>query len=176
MRMKCILVVIAAWGWCGTASAQLFGQPGSGTTYGLSGLGPSGGFMPNIYNPQSQPLSPYLNMFRGANNPAANYYFGTRPGTVGGSGGGMGGAPNIAVGGPRTLFFPGLASGADPLDLPEADPTSATVLPPAGHPVVFNNTMGYFPNPFGNRFGGGNNRMGMGGAGGNRPPQAAPRR
>ena len=177
MKAKWIVAAVGVLGWSESASAQLLGQPGSGTTYGLSGLGPSGGFMPNIYNPQTQPLSPYLNMFRGANNPAANYYFGTRPGTVAGMGGMMGGAPGIAMGGPRGLFFPQLASGPDPLDLPEADPASATALPPAGHPVYFNNTMGYFPSPFGNR--GGNNRGGPsggpGGGGGNKRTTATRR-
>lgn len=162
MRVKMIAAMIGVLGGCGVASAQFqgFGQPGSG-----GGYGPNSGFAPNIYNPQSQPLSPYLNMFRGSGNPAANYYFGTRPGTVGGGGGGGGGAPNIAFGGNRGLFFPQLASGPDPFDLPEADPASHTALPPAGHPVYFNNTMGYFPNPFGNRGGGRNgmnNRQGQG--------------
>ena len=73
MKMKLFIAAVGALGWCGIASAQPFGQPGFGS---------NGSFMPNIYNPQSQPLSPYLNMFRGGGNPAANYYFGTRPGTV----------------------------------------------------------------------------------------------
>src|SRR6266480_6093119 len=81
-----------------------YGQPGYGYG-GLGGYGGQGGFgggpfMPNIYNPQTQPLRPYLNLFRGS-NPATNYYYGVRPGTVGGGGGGFGGAPNIAVGGNR---------------------------------------------------------------------------
>ena len=135
MRMKYAMSVVGLLALNGAAAAQ----PGN-----------SGLLMPNIYNPQSQPLSPYLNMFRGSNNPAANYYFGTRPGTVGGSVGGMGGgAPNMAMGAARGLFFPQIASGPEPLDLPEADPHGTTALPPAGHPVYFNNTMGYFPSPFG---------------------------
>jgi len=131
----------------------------------------AGPLMPNIYNPQSQPLSPYLNMFRGPNNPGANYYFGTRPGTVGGMG--MmtgGGAPGMAMGGGRGFYFPQLASGPESLDLPEADPASSTALPPAGHPVFFNNTMGYFPTTFGM------NRGGQGAGTGNRPQAAPPRR
>jgi len=126
------------------------------------------GLMPNIYNPQSQPLSPYLNMFRGTNSPASNYYFGTRPGTVGGGGGMMGGLlPGMAMSGGRGAFFPQMASGPDEIDLPTADPNGTTALPPAGHPVFFNNTMGYFPTPLGNR--------GMQGLG-NRQQQPAPRR
>jgi hypothetical protein len=151
MRMKWIATMIGVLGGCGVASAQF--PPGN----------PASGLMPNIYNPQTQPLSPYLNMFRDANNPAANYYFGTRPGTVGGQGWGGGGAPGMAVGGGGgRLFFPQVASpGPDEIILPEADPLGTTALPPAGHPVFFNNTMGYFPSPFGANRGTG--------AGGNRP-------
>lgn len=102
--------------------------------------------MPNIYNPQTQPLSPYLNLLSGI-NPGVNYYYGVRPGTLG-----MGpmrgsGAPFIAPGGNRPLFFPQLAMAPDPLADRTTDPDR--VLPPAGHPVVFNNTLGYFPTPFG---------------------------
>lgn len=164
MWMKLIGTALGVLGWSAFAAAQYpnpFGPPGSGN------------FMPNIYNPQSQPLSPYLNMFRGTGNPAANYYFGTRPGTVGGAGGAMGGAPNIALGGNRALFFPQLASGPDSSGLPEADPGSGTVLPPAGHQVVFANTMGYFPSAFGATNRGG--RPGMMGMGNNRQ-SASPRR
>lgn len=102
--------------------------------------------MPNIYNPANQPLSPYLNLLRGG-NPGVNYFYGVRPGTVGGWGGRGGSAPFIAAGGPRTPFFPHLATAPDPLEGNEADPGAA--LPPAGHPVLFNNTMGYFPSPLG---------------------------
>jgi hypothetical protein len=57
------------------------------------------GAMPNIYNPVNQPLSPYLNLLRGG-NPGVNYYYGVRPGTVGGTGQGLG-APFTASGGQR---------------------------------------------------------------------------
>jgi len=193
MRKKWIAAMIGVLVWSSTGAAQYpgqYGQPGYsgfgggfggyGGLSGMGGFGPFGGyggsggnFMPNIYNPQTQPLSPYLNMFRGNANPAANYYFGTRPGTVAGGGWGGGGAPNIAMGGNRGLFFPQLASGPDPLELPEADPASATALPPAGHPVFYGNTMGYFPGSFGR----GGMRPGMMGAGNmNRPNTTAPRR
>ena len=145
-----------------------FGQPGAGySPYGF-GAGaqypqfPSGGnpgnVLPNYFNPQNQPLSPYLNLFRNT-NPATNYYYGVRPGTIGGAGS-LGGAPNIAPGGFRPPFFPQLAFGPDPLaPLDSAVPQGAT-LPPAGHPVVFNNTLGYFPGAFGRGI-----RPGLAGAG-----------
>lgn len=103
-------------------------------------------FQPNIYNPARQPLSPYLNLLNGNNNPAVNYYYGVRPGTVAGFQAG-GGAPFIAPGGNRMVFFPQLAAAPDPVQPPEAGPGAA--LPPAGHPVVFNSTGGYFPSPTG---------------------------
>src|SRR5436309_10607590 len=62
--------------------------------------------MPNIYNPQSQPLSPYLNLLRGGNQ-ASNYYYGVRPGTVGG-GAAFGAASQLAPGGMRAPFLPQL--------------------------------------------------------------------
>ncbi len=175
MWMKLIGTTIGVLGWSALAAAQFPGQPGYGGFPGGGGFsgGNNGQFMPNIYNPQTQPLSPYLNLNRGNGNSAANYYFGVRPGTVGGMGGAMGGAPNIAMGGNRGLFFPQLASGPDPLGLPDADPNSSTALPPAGHPVMFANTLGYFPYPFGNR-GGSGMRPGMQGMGNNRGGQQGP--
>lgn len=114
-------------------------------------------FMPNIYNPQTQPLSPYLNLLRSGSDPATEYYYRVRPGTLGMGGRGAFGAPFLAGGGNRPLFFPQFAAAGDP--------TSATgeyVLPPAGHPVVFENTMGYFPSPFGQA---GGARSGLAGLG-----------
>lgn len=161
MNVKWIVTTLGMFIWSDPVGAQFpggFGLPGAGG----GAFGMPGPFMPNIYNPQTQPLSPYLNMFRG--NPAVNYYYGTRPGTVAGMGGMAGGGPSLAMGGNRGLFFPQLVSGSDVFDLPEADPNSSTALPPAGHPVFFNNTMGYFPSTIGNR--GGNQRPGQTGGGG----------
>ena len=141
-----------------SAQYQYPGQP-----YPTAPSYPPGGVMPNIYNPANQPLSPYLNLLRGGNQ-GVNYYYGVRPGTTGGFGQGIG-APFTAAGGPRMPFFPQLAAAPDPLQPPEAGP--GAVLPPAGHPVVFNNTLGYFPSPYGNR---GGPRPGLAGVGG------APRR
>lgn len=162
------LVTAVTLAMAGVASAQ-FQQPYYGGMGGAGGYPPSA-FMPNIYNPQNQPLSPYLNLLRGG-NAGVNYYYGVRPGTMGGMGFGYG-APFMAFGGNRPLFFPELANAPEPLEPREADSTH--VLPPAGHPVFFNNTMGYFPSPFGNRRGGygggGYGGFGRPGGSGSTPP------
>jgi hypothetical protein len=122
-------------------------------------------FMPNIYNPQTQPLSPYLNLLRGG-NVATNYFYGVRPGTVGMGNGRGGGAPFMAGGGNRAVFFPQLAMAPDPLAGEDAT-GPGSVLQPAGHPVVFNNTLGFFPSPFGQA---GGARPGLAGVGTTRAP------
>ena len=153
-------------------SGGAFGQPGYGGGFGQPGYGGGSGafspnagpFAPNPYNPQTQPLSPYLNLLRGS-NPATNYYYGVRPGTVGGRGGIGGGSPNIAAGGNRAAFFPQLAYGPDPFSTPDPETgAGANVLPPAGHPVVFQNTLGYFPGSVGR-----GSRPGLSGVGNTRP-------
>ncbi len=154
--MRFLLMTVAVLGSAGTAAAQYPMQQQQ--QY------PPGGVMPNIYNPQNQPLSPYLNLLRGG-NPGVNYYYGVRPGTVGGAGQGGLGAPFTAAGGNRTLFFPQLANAQDPFQPREVGVGS--VLPPAGHAVVFSNTMGYFPSPFGSR---GGSRSGLAGIGTSVPP------
>jgi hypothetical protein len=154
---RLILTAVAALGITATASAQnqFPAQPYGGGQY----YPPPSSFMPNIYNPANQPLSPYLNFFR--NNPAVNYYYGVRPGTSGGFGFGALGAPFTAPGGNRPLFFPQLANAPDPLQSYDAQAQPGDVLPPAGHPVVFNNTLGYFPSPFGARGTGATQRTGL---------------
>jgi hypothetical protein len=98
-----------------------------------------GGQMPNIYNQQTQPLSPYLQMNR--NNPAVNYYYGTRPGT--GAGGYLGLNGNVGAGNNmmfmKQTFFPYVDTIATN-DLEIAGP----VLRATGHPVAFNNPLYYF--------------------------------
>ena len=39
---------------------------------------PQQNYLPNFYNRQTQPLSPYLNLLRGG-DPGINYYYGVRP-------------------------------------------------------------------------------------------------
>jgi hypothetical protein len=145
----------------GVASAQYPTQPYPG------GYGPAinpGDFMPNIYNPRSQPLSPYLNLLRNA-DPGTNYYYNVRPGTVGMGARSLGGPAAGGVGGNRPVFFPQLAAAPDPLGGSLSGP--GDVLPPAGHPVVFGNTMGFFPSPVGQA---GGSRGGLSGLGNTRPP------
>ncbi|HVK10752.1 MAG TPA: hypothetical protein VM597_18435 [Gemmataceae bacterium] len=91
---------------------------------------------PNPYSRQTQPLSPYLNLLRGGNS-AVNYYYGVRQGTGPGVQGMMG-QPGLA---PRQTFFPVVDT------LAEFQSEESKGLPrmaPTGHPVGFNNTMGYF--------------------------------
>jgi hypothetical protein len=183
--MRFIVTVALTIALSGAAAAQYPTQPFPGTQpgqygplgqYGLGqpgygfGSGPGfnpNNFMPNIFNPQTQPLSPYLNLNRGG-DPAANYYYGVRPGTLGMGGRGFGGGPFLAGGGNRMLYFPQLAAAPDPTAEPPGQPGSGTVLPPAGHPVVYNNTMGFFPAPFGQAGGARPGLSGLGAARGGR--------
>ena len=77
-----------------------------------------------------------LNSFVG--NPAVNYFYGVRPGTVGGNYAGAfgyGGAANVQ----RQTYFPYVDTLAE---LEPTDPRSG--MPPTGHPSGFNNTLGYY--------------------------------
>ncbi|QJW99304.1 hypothetical protein [Frigoriglobus tundricola] len=150
---RLLTALAAALAAAGSASAQ-YQQP----YYQPSPFYQTPGAQPNIYNPQNQPLSPYLNLLRGG-NAGVNYYYGVRPGTAGGTGFGLG-APFTTSGATRQPFFPQLANAPDPLQPVEVG--VGNVLPPAGHPVVYNNTLGYFPSPFGNR---GGSRSGIAGIG-----------
>src|SRR5438552_3890625 len=102
LAAACVLGAVA------TASAQQYPQ--------YPPLNPAN-VMPNVYNPQYQPLSPYLNLLRGGNS-GVNYYYGVRPGTLGGAGS-IGGAGMLAPGGMRMPFMPQLASTPDAVELPE---------------------------------------------------------
>jgi hypothetical protein len=142
--MRATILGAAAWvlGLTGTAAAQQLGFPSGGQNYAVPGfptVNPQN-VMPNIYNPRTQPLSPYLNLLRGG-SAGVNYYYGVRPGTTGG--GAMYGAGAGGGLGPRVGGFPFQYTADDALLLPE--PGEGYALPPAGHPTVFNNTLGYFP-------------------------------
>lgn len=112
---------------------------------------PPGGYAPNFYNRQTQPLSPYLNLLRGG-DPGINYYYGVRPGLqsqglpTGLGSGGPNGISQLRMG-----FLPATQNPTqEPAQLPEAgEPISS--LPSSGHPVTFN---GIPTSSFGlNRFG-----------------------
>jgi hypothetical protein len=159
--MRAKLLGTAGWvlGLAASAAAQQPGEP-AGPGYavpGFSTVSPQN-VMPNIYNPRTQPLSPYLNLLRGG-NPGVNYYYGVRPGTTGGAA--TFGAAGLAPGGSRPTSFPIQFTADDALVMPE--PGEGYILPPAGHPTAFNNTMGYFPGP---SAGGQRPRPGIGGGGG----------
>lgn len=91
---------------------------------------------PNVFNRDTQPLSPYLNLLRGGNT-AANYYYGVRPSQ---SGGPLGSPFSVGMGTQgRQTFFPKI----DTLfELEESKPGDG--LKPTGHPFGFNNSLGYF--------------------------------
>ena len=170
----------------GVASAQYnFGTPyGSGGGNGVPGYpstSPAAGFpgvfpnaatfMPNFYNRQTQPLSPYLNMLRGG-SPAVNYFYGVRPGLP--NGGAPLGQMNTQMMGQSQLrsgYFPVVQAG-EPLNLPEAGRT--VTLPPSGNGgAVYGNRFGTasggYPGVGGN-MGGGRSGAGNGFTGGGAPP------
>src|SRR5438477_9531075 len=168
LGMGCVL------GLAGPAAAQYPGAYGGYGGYGAPGYGYGSNVMPNIYNPRNQPLSPYLNLLRGG-NPGVNYYYGVRPGTVGGAGG-MGPGAFMAPGGSRPPYFPVQYGEPDSIELPAPDRERGYVLPPAGHPVVYNNTLGYFPGGPGMRGAPRPGLAGPGGTGGGNRPTTTPKR
>jgi len=142
--------------------------PGYPTPYGAGSTGmgyaPPGGYMPNYYNRQNQPLSPYLNLLRGG-SPATNYFFGVRPGVMATAPGF--GQSNFPIGGASPLrsgFLPAAANPtSEPIELPTAG-QPITSLSPSGHPVSFGRTGMNGP-------GSGASSAGRPGVLGNRPQQ-----
>lgn len=115
----------------GPAFAQV-GIPGAPTPY--PGLPTQGTYLPNFYNRQTQPLSPYLNLLRGT-NPGVNYFYGVRPGLP------SGGQPvpgaigrNGPAASPTYTYLPGSAG--------QLDPAEGYILPPAGHTNTYGNYFG----------------------------------
>jgi len=111
-----------------SASALAQGVPNAGVP-----VPAPGSYMPNYYNRQSQPLSPYLNMFRGS--PGVNYYSGVRPGTTGAAGV-FGAQVPFGYSQSRGGFIPAASN-------PEQEPVSVSAdttipyIPSAAHPVVY---------------------------------------
>ena len=129
---------------------------------GGAGFAPQGGYLPNYYNRQNQPLSPYLNLLRGG-NPGVNYFFGVRPGVQSTAPGfGQGAFPIGGTSPLRTGFLPAAANpSSEPIELPAAGQPILS-LSPSGHPVSFGRTGMSFP-------GGGASAAGWPGVLGNRP-------
>jgi hypothetical protein len=135
--MRCRIAIGAFILTC--VSTPAFGQgPGFGGGTSAGAYPPPTSFQPNnIFNRQTQPLSPYLNLFRG-NDRAVNYFYGVRPGTpAGGFVGPAGQGPSM--GGMRFTFFPAAESLAEP----ESVNGQRGGIRPTGHVSGFNNTMGY---------------------------------
>jgi len=147
-----LLTVVAGLVWDAPAHAQYGGGYGYGPFGGAFGGGFGGGyggfgggwggnssapFGPNIYNPQTQPLSPYLNLL--GNNPAVNYFYRTRPGLPAGGFGMPYGISPGAFG--RFTFFPQIDT---IYEQTEEDAKSGDGMRPTGHVFGFNNTLGYF--------------------------------
>ena len=141
MTMRFLLTIIVVSGAAGTASAQVVAPPNA--------------YLPNYYNRQTQPLSPYLNLLRGS-NPGVDYYYGVRPGLP------SGGQPFAGAAGrgysPFQTLSPQFSTGPGQLE-----PGEGYVLPPAGH-----------VNTYGNYFGtAGSSLPGYGGARGGATPGIA---
>jgi hypothetical protein len=104
-------------------------------------------YLPNYYNRTTQPLSPYLNLFRGV-SPGVNYYYGVRPGLPTGGVNVFGQAPAYQpfVGANAGGFLPQAAMPND---------GSGLTYPTGGQPIVLrsaaNNAI--YGNVFGNHGG-----------------------
>jgi hypothetical protein len=145
-----LLGLTAAMGFGGTAIGQdppagtvpppaaTFPQP-SGATATFPVV-PPGGFMPNPYDRATQPISPYLNLFRGR-IPSVDYYLGVRPGLRASQqsfGAGFG-VPTAMGGGSRAGYLPLQAATAEQgVAIPEAGvPLPNNQLYQTGRPVTF---------------------------------------
>lgn len=130
--------------------------------------------MPNYYDRQNQPLSPYLNMLRGG-NPAVNYFYGVRPGLPNaGQPLGMPQFPVVGTSQLRSGFMPSAATvSQETIELPAAG--QPVTLAPSSHPVVFGNRFGTasggYPGTMGG-IGGGASKPGSGFTGNQPPPPA----
>ncbi|HEY8502954.1 MAG TPA: hypothetical protein VIL46_00130 [Gemmataceae bacterium] len=137
--MKRLLVIaglLAAWGASAAAARAQWPAYTPGAGYpGYPGV------MPNYFSPQVTPLSPYLRLFRGL-DPAVSYYYDVRPALQARGYYGPVGVGGFGSGAPRQTFFPVV----DTLyELEPGAPGEAQRMPTTGHPVGFNNAMGYFP-------------------------------
>jgi hypothetical protein len=125
-------------------------------------------YAPNFYNRTQQPLSPYLNLLRGG-NPAANYYYGVRPGLPSGGANIFGQVPQYQnpVGPQFGGFLPQSQIPYDPTAKAYEPGGQPIRLNSPAHPVLFGNQ---YPNhgTYFNVFAQNVNRAGY--AGGGQPP------
>lgn len=126
-------------------------------------------YAPNFYNRAQQPLSPYLNLLRGG-NPAANYYYGVRPGLPSGGVNIFGQVPVVQppVGPQYGGFLPQSQIPYDPTSQAYEPGGQPVRLNSPAHPVLFGNQ---FPNhgTYFNVFAQNINRSGY--VGGSQPPR-----
>ncbi len=98
-------------------------------------------YAPNFYNRAQQPLSPYLNLL-GNNNPAANYYYGVRPGLPSGGQNIFGQTPNYFQQNNQQQYSGFLPQSQIPYDpaLGSYEPGGQPIrLNSPGHPILFGN-------------------------------------
>src|SRR5262245_28524375 len=127
--MKYLITLIAALLLHTSASAQFTGPYVPNPT--------PLNYLPNYYNRNNQPLSPYLNLYRGV-NPGVNYYYGVRPGLPTGGVNVFGQAPMYQpfVGAAAGGFLP---QAALPNDFPFDTAGKPVVLRSPSHPIAFGN-------------------------------------
>ena len=101
---------------------------------GVPGPTTANSFLPNFYNRQTQPLSPYLNLLRGTNL-GVNYFYGVRPGLP------SGGQPLAGAGG-RVPYTSNVNPQFGPASTGQMEPGEGYVLPPAGHTNTYGNYIG----------------------------------
>ena len=130
----------------GFASAQGFGYPyNPNPTPYVNPYAQPGQYLQNYFNRSTQPLSPYLNLLRGTDDPGVNYYYGVRPGLQ------TGGMPFSRFGAAygttqqNTMnqmgFLPQAGvSSPEPQPIPVAG--QEVVLPASGHRVTYGNYFG----------------------------------
>ncbi|MFO0938066.1 MAG: hypothetical protein U0798_16305 [Gemmataceae bacterium] len=92
--------------------------------------------IPSYYNPQYQPLSPYLNLMTRGGLSGVNYYYGVRPGLP------NGGAPYVNGGRPMMPNYPNLNVQYSVPTTGQLAPGEGYVLPPAGHINTYGNFFG----------------------------------
>lgn len=109
-------------------------------------LGQPPAFVPNYFNRQYQPISPYLRLF--APGPAVNWYYDVRPALDITSGRGRLNVPPTMMAPSRQTFFPEVDHSLSGIG--DTPGENQQLMPATGHPSGFQNSMGFHP-----RLGGG---------------------